>query len=150
VTRNRAWAEDAVQDGFTRIWQGRERYLRGAPERVAALIVVAVKCSALNILRREKRFAHEPLDGHTFELADASAAPADIAESKDTLGRLRVMVSQMDEVNRAVFEMKCLLGMSDRQISLTLGITPNAVATRCHRMRKVLRDKLTEEGYIDG
>lgn len=149
VTCNRAWAEDAVHDGFMRIWQGREKYLRNAPEHVSALLVVAVRCAALNILRREGRLSHEPLDEHSFELADSAADTAGAAHGKDALTALRRLVAQLSETNRAVFEMKCLLGMSDRQVSQVLGLPVNAVATRFHRTRKALREKMAQEGYFD-
>jgi RNA polymerase sigma-70 factor (ECF subfamily) len=150
ITRNHAWAEDAVQDAFLKILRNKGKYFPDLRKKAGLQIVIMVKCAAIDILRKEKRLAHAALDDCGDVAADTGQDVVRAVVSDEAAHRLRHHVSQLDEVNQAVFEMKCLGGMTDGEIAAILGLSENAVATRFHRMRKKLSDKLKAEGYIDG
>jgi RNA polymerase sigma-70 factor (ECF subfamily) len=147
VTRNKVWAEDAVHDAFAKMLARGEEYLRGEGAQVASYIIVSVKNAAIDILRREKR--HEHRAPEDYEFAGAGGDPADAVIASDVESRLRCYVSRLSEENQTIFEMKYLLGMSDKAVASALGISENAAATRFHRLKKSLREKMRKDGYID-
>ena len=123
-------AEDAVQDGFLKLTQHRERYEGLTEEQLRALAVVMVKHAALDILRREKRLmqtdtepVQTPEDGLTLTDAIRALGPED----------------------RQVLELRFVLGLTGSETAARLGITEDAVHTRVSRARKRLKKLLREE-----
>ena len=56
--------------------------------------------------------------------------------------------TRLPQTYRAVMEMKLLLGYSDGEIAAKLGLTKTAVNTRISRGRRLLRDIVEQEGFL--
>ena len=57
------------------------------------------------------------------------------------------IIRAMPETYRAALEMRFVLEMTHKEISKALGISETAAANRVSRGRKLLIEKLKEEGY---
>ena len=60
------------------------------------------------------------------------------------------LIRSMPETYRQVLEMKFVLEMKDKEIGKALGLSADAVSQRVRRGRKLLIEKLREEGYEYG
>jgi len=149
ITRNHAWAEEAVQNAFLRMIQHKEKYFTDLRKRTGTLIVIMVKSEALNILRREKRLDHSLLEDVEQFVANDEPDAFSVVAGKEALNRLKYAVSQLDEVSQALYEMKYVLEKTDGEIADIIGMSKNAVAIRLHKIRKGLIEALKKEGYID-
>ena len=150
VTHNQDWAEEAVQNAFLKIMLQKEKYFSDPGKRTGTLIVIMVKSAAIDILRREKRLDHAMIDDLEEIIPNNEPDLLRIAISKEAVERLQYHVSQLDEASQTIFEMKYLLGQTDGEIAVELGLQKNTVAVRIHRLKEALRDIMRKEGYING
>lgn len=150
ITKNHVWAEEAVHNAFLRMIRHKDKYFTDLRKRTRTQIVIMVRSEAINILNREKKLDHIPLDDVEPIIANDVPDNFRIAASKETMNRLEHHVSQLDEISQALFEMKYILDFSDGEIAERVGLSKNAVAIRVHRIRKKLIDDLRQEGFIDG
>lgn len=96
---------------------------------------------ALNHVRDDRR------RGTTVELTTDAAAPATQALAT----ALREALDQLSAVDRDVFLMREAGGLSYDEISFACQLTPDAVRSRLHRARQLLRSALTgSAGRRDG
>ena len=149
ITRNHAWAEEAVQEAFLKMIRHKEKYFSNSGKRTGTQIVIMVKSAAIDILRREKRLDHYLLDDIEPIIANNEQDVFRAVASKEAMERLQYHVSQLDEVSQSLFEMKYLLGKADGEIAEMVGLKKNTVAVRIHRLTKTLLDTMRREGYID-
>jgi RNA polymerase sigma-70 factor (ECF subfamily) len=150
ITRNHAWAEEAVHDAFIKMILSKEKFFSKPCKRTGTLIVIIVKSAAIDLLRRERRLDHALLKDDGLDAVDDEPDAFRIAAGKEAVARLQCHVSQLNEVNQALFEMKHMRGMSDGEIAEVTGLSKNAVAVRLHRLKNGLREIMREEGIIDG
>ena len=75
ILRDRALAEDAVQEAFTAAWRTADRFM---PERAKAStwLLTLVHRRAVDLVRRENRRRAEPLD-RSFDAASEASAEQD-------------------------------------------------------------------------
>ena len=149
ITKNQAWAEEAVQNAFIRLITHKEKYFTDERKKTATTIVIMVKGESLNILKREKRLDHLLLEDNEPIVANNEPDAFRIVAGKEAYNKVEQHILELDEVNQALYEMKYIQGLTDSEISKIVNISENAVATRMHRMRKILIKTLKEEGYID-
>jgi RNA polymerase sigma-70 factor (ECF subfamily) len=149
ITRNYAWAEEAVHDSFLRLIRYKDKYFTDLRKKTGTQIFIMVRSEALNILRREKRLDHTLLEDVEPILDNDEPDAFRVVTGKETVNRLQYHVSQLDEISQALYEMKYILGKSDGDIAETVGLSKNAVAIRVHRLGKRLFDTMQEEGYVN-
>ena len=102
-------------------------------------VVTIVKNVSLNMLKKQNRLVLTE-DWTAFEQAEERPP-------EDGFGRLVGLIRAMPETYRAALEMRFVLEMEYREIAKALGISESAVASRVSRGRKLLIEKLKEEGY---
>ena len=125
-------AEDAVHDTFMKL-------IRRSDERLASWLLVVVKTTALDMLRRDK------WENACEELPEGQSVPADGGEFR----ALVEIIRRMPEDYRRVLELRFVAEWSISDIARELGLTESAVRTRTFRGRKLLIDTLKKEGYLD-
>ena len=130
-------AEDAVHESFLKIIENFSKISEISCEELGPYVVTIVKNVSLNMLKKQKRLV----------LTDDWAAFEGAEEPSDGFGRLVALIRAMPETYRAVLEMRFVLEMEYREIAKALGISESAVASRVNRGRKLLIEKLKEEGY---
>lgn len=125
-------AEDAVHDTFMKLIRHYDELRDRSNERLASWLLVVVKTTALDMLRRDK------WENACEELPEGQSVPADG-------GEFRALV----EIIRRVLELRFVAEWSISDIARELGLTESAVRTRTFRGRKLLIDTLKKEGYLD-
>lgn len=149
ITKNQDWAEDAVQDAFLKMIKQKDEYFSDPRKRTGTQIVIIVRSRAIEILRREKRLDHSLLENVEHLTPDHAPNAFRVAAGKDALERIKRHVSQLDEVNQAIYEMKFIRQMTDGEIAEEIGISKNAVALRAHKLRKSIIEKMEAEDAMN-
>jgi RNA polymerase sigma-70 factor, ECF subfamily len=138
VLRDRSEAEEAVQDTFWHIWNGRVRYdpVRG---KFRTWVYMVARSRALDRLRRRAP-ASDALPAR--ELVSAAAGPEDAALQQGVLRLLgRLTRDQRDALVLAFYE-----GLSHQEIAERLGEPVGTVKSRIRRGLLELRAALETEG----
>jgi RNA polymerase sigma-70 factor, ECF subfamily len=141
LSRDRALAEDVVQETLLRAWKAQDSLKDEA----------AAKPWFLTIIRREyarsferKRFVTVDVD----ELV-AREEPMLAAAEEQELGELRAAIFRLPDEYREPLVLQVLMGYSTTEIAEELGLTGAAVLTRLFRARKQLRAICGEDTSLD-
>jgi len=139
LARDRAVAEDVVQEALLRAWRSRDSL--GAAG--------AAKPWLLTIVRREHARLYERKRHDTVsvdELVDSESAELAAAADQETADVRRAILALEDDY-REPLVLQVLMGLSTQEIADQLGLTQAAVLTRLFRARNKLRRAL---GATDG
>jgi RNA polymerase sigma-70 factor (ECF subfamily) len=140
MTRDRDRAEDAVQEVFVALWNGRDRLPE--PAALAGYLHRAVRNRALNQLRATKGDRVDP-DG----LAALAVAPTALRSlESEELGRAVVAALEaLPPRTREIFLLSREQGLTYREIAATLEISVKTVETLMGRALRELRAVLGDE-----
>ena len=135
LTRDRAVAEDVVQETLIRAWKSREEIKDPA----------ATRPWLLTIVRREHARLYERKRLPTVDVDDAGiqADPALLSQANEGdvgLDDLRRAILNLPQEYREPLVMQVLGGHSTAEIARELGLTQAAVLTRLFRARNKLRE----------
>ncbi len=132
LSRDRAVAEDVVQEALLRAWKSLDALRDEA----------AAKQWLLTIVRREnaRYFERKRLD--TVDIDNLSAAQsAELAEKADPrVADMREAIFQLDDDYREPLVLQALLGYSTLEIAELMELKQGAVLTRLHRARHKLKE----------
>ncbi len=141
LCRDRAVAEDVVQETLLRAWKAQD----SLQDETAA------KPWFLTIIRREyartferKRLATVDID--ELSLGDETALAA---SDEQELAELRMAIFKLPEEYREPLVLQVLMGFSTAEIATQLNLTPAAVLTRLFRARRQLRVLCGEDTTLD-
>jgi len=141
LSRDRALAEDVVQETLLRAWKAQDSLLDEA----------AAKPWFLTIIRREyartferKRFVTVDVD----ELVAREEPMLAAAEAQD-LAEMRAAIFKLPDEYREPLIMQVLMGLSTAEIARELDLSGAAVLTRLFRARKQLRALCGEDTSLD-
>lgn len=135
LTANAHQAEDALQTAWLSCLRQEKTFDALPPDKRLAWMSVVVKNAARSLWRQEQRYA--PWD-ETWDMpAPTSGDPRPIV----------AVIQAMPEPYRRLLELKFLLEWSNKEIAKHLGLSQTAVSTRLNRGRKLLQERLREEGY---
>jgi RNA polymerase sigma-70 factor (ECF subfamily) len=111
----------------------------------------AARAAGRDTKRRRARFAWRgpETEGQT-ELAPTPQGdePAGSVERHEVTGRLTRLAAQLPDGYREPLILKCVRGMSYRQIGTLMGLPETTVETRIARGRRMLRELATGEGIV--
>lgn len=127
ITRDAAEAEDAVQEALVKAWRALGRFREGEPFRPWLLAIVA------NEARNRRRSA-----GRRLGLALRAAAEPleDAVDRKALLDAL----ATLPEDAATVLVCRYLLGLSEEETAVALGVAPGTVKSRTSRALERLRE----------
>jgi RNA polymerase sigma-70 factor (ECF subfamily) len=138
-TRDRARAEDVVQQTMLRIHRARGRFLPGA-EVMPWAFAIARRLLVDSHRRGGREVLAASEDDDPSELLVALDAGADeVAIAKETAQKLGAELSRLPENQRVAFELIKQEGMSVAEAAQVLGTTVAAVKLRAHRAYEALR-----------
>jgi RNA polymerase sigma-70 factor, ECF subfamily len=134
LARDRALAEDIVQEAMLRAWKS----LDGLDDDAKA------RAWMLTIVRREHARTFER---KRLEVTDVDAlvqAEADVLASDEDAGlaEMREALFRLEADYREPLVMQVMMGLSTHEIAGQLGLTQGAVLTRLYRARQQLRRAL--------
>lgn len=142
ITRNKADAEDLVQDTLLRAYRAIERFDGRYPR--AWLLTIMRNAQVNRVRRKRPELMHDP-DETMSRMADESADAAD-AESQlmdQTLAApIEVALNSLPEKFRSVVELVDINELSYKEAADALGIPVGTVMSRLHRARRNIRTHL--------
>jgi RNA polymerase sigma-70 factor (ECF subfamily) len=150
-TRDRAQAEDVVQQTFLQMHGARRHFVRGAS--AAAWAFAIARRILIDGHRRSGRAILVELEGDGGEGQRESVAPAALPDRVAANRRLARQVDRelerLPDANRTAFELVHRDGLTAAEAAEVLGTTAMAVRLRVHRayeaLRAVLGDQVREE-----
>ena len=142
LARDRALAEDIVQEAMLRAWKS----LDGLDDDAKA------RAWMLTIVRREHARTFER---KRLEVTDVDAlvkAEADVLASEEDAGlaEMREALFRLEADYREPLVMQVMMGLSTSEIAGQLGLTQGAVLTRLYRARQQLRRALGASDEEEG
>ena len=137
LCRDRAIAEDVVQEAMLRAWKSLDALRDDA----------AAKHWLLTIVRRENARYFERRRLETVDIDNLTASQAALlAEApNEELDELRESIYGLDDDYREPLVLQVLMGYSTAEIGELMGLKQGAVLTRLHRARLKLKEKVANE-----
>jgi RNA polymerase sigma-70 factor (ECF subfamily) len=141
LSRDRALAEDVVQETMLRAWKAQDSLADEA----------AAKPWFLTIIRREYARSFERKRFVTVDVEEliAKEEPMLAAADDQELTELRAAIFKLPGEYREPLVMQVLMGYSTAEIAAELGLSNAAVLTRLFRARKQLRVMCGEDTTLD-
>jgi RNA polymerase sigma-70 factor (ECF subfamily) len=140
ITGSMADAEDVAQAVFLR--------LAGAPEPSLAnpgsYLYRAAINGALDLLRRQKSAATEPLESAAQASAGPGSSPEAEASSRELGAWLRLAISELAPRAAEMFTLRYLEDLGNREIAALMGTSQAVVAVTLHHARSRLKKRLKE------
>ena len=137
ITRNRALAEDAVQDALLSAWNKRHQFDNTA--RLDTWIHRIAVNAALQLLRKQRPAAFEPLE---TDIEDDTDTPEALHATHDFGKTLSAAMTQLSEFERICFVLKHLEQWRLREIADEVGTDIGAVKQAVFRAVRKLRKRL--------
>jgi RNA polymerase sigma-70 factor, ECF subfamily len=131
LSRDRALAEDVVQESMLRAWKAQDSLLDES----------AAKPWLLTIIRREfaRTFERKRLPTVDVDELIAKEEPSLAVEGEQELAEMRAAIFKLPDEYREPLVMQVLLGYSTAEIARELQLSGPAVLTRLFRARNQLR-----------
>ena len=141
LSRDRALAEDVVQESMLRAWKAQDSLLDEA----------AAKPWLLTIIRREYARTFERKRFQTVDVDEliAKEEPLLAAVEEQDVNDVRVAMMKLPDEYREPLVLQVLMGYSTAEIARELELSTPAVLTRLHRARRQLRAACGEDTSQD-
>jgi RNA polymerase sigma-70 factor (ECF subfamily) len=134
---DRSLAEELTQETFYRAFT-RQREFRGESNEVTWLCAIA-KNLFVDEQRRSSRRGEIPED-----LPDHAKSVAKTVEDRDSSFRIHLILHEMEDPYKEVFELRIFGELSFREIGTIFGKTENWARVTYHRARIKLQERLDE------
>ncbi len=137
LCRDKAIAEDVVQEALLRAWKSLEALRDDA----------AAKPWLLTIVRREnaRYFERRRLETVDIDNLTASQAALLAEQPNEELDELRAAIFELDDDYREPLVLQVLMGYSTNEIAELMELKQGAVLTRLHRARHKLKDVIDDQ-----
>jgi RNA polymerase sigma-70 factor (ECF subfamily) len=140
-------AAEALQDTFIRAYRAISRF-KFKSSFYTWLYRIATNVSLTKLRRRKTQDTislDEPIkdtDDLQFDIPDSQYTPEQVFEQKRLREKLQEAIDRLPAEYRTVVVMRDLQGLSNEEVSKTLGLSVPAVKSRLHRGRMALREQL--------
>ena len=140
IVRNLSEAEEATQDTWIALWDGRHKVQIHGDSLLPWLLTTA-RHKSLKRLRAARRAA-------SVELSDGSGShtqqtPEDTFISREIQAQLALTVSGLSPVDRDIYTLCIVQGRSYAAAGAELGLGRGAIRNRLFRLRRLLRKSVT-------
>lgn len=142
ITRNKADAEDLVQDTLLRSYRAIDRFDGRYPR--AWLLTIMRNAQVNRVRRKRPDLMHDP-DETMARMADESAEAADAETQlmdKEFEAPIEAAMAALPEKFRSVVDLVDLNELSYQEAADALGIPVGTVMSRLHRARRNIRQHL--------
>ncbi|TLU97921.1 RNA polymerase sigma factor [Dyadobacter luticola] len=138
-TKNRADAEDVLQDAFIKIYENIDSFRADSP--IEYWLRSVVVNTALNHLRQQK---------YLKELDDIDVHHNGLADKEFTLGNFQLqqlleLIQELPTGCRTIFNLYAIEGYQHNEIAEKLGISEGTSKSQYSRARSLLQQKLNKE-----
>ena len=140
IVRQRAVAEELVQEGFLRLQK-----VWGQVDTPRGWIYRSIRNLALNHLRDQPRETQLDEDRASPE----ESLPRDVLGRSEAVGTVRMLLAEMTEEDRNLIRLKYHENLKYQEISRRTGLSVGNVGFRLHHLLKGLLDGLQRAG-IEG
>ncbi|MGD0941380.1 MAG: RNA polymerase sigma factor [Terracidiphilus sp.] len=141
ITGSMADAEDVAQTVFLRLASGQMPPMANA----GSYLYRAAINGALDLLRRQKTAATEPLEEAVDEVtARRASSPEASASNRELGGWLRITIGELAPRAAEMFTLRYLEELGNREIAALMGTSQAVVAVTLHHARSRLKKRLRE------
>jgi RNA polymerase sigma factor (sigma-70 family) len=140
ILRDRALAEDAVQEAFLAVWRSADSYRRERA-KPSTWILTLVHRRAVDLVRREGRRRGEPLD-EAPEATDASVPEE--AELRSRRAAVQAALRQLPADQRQALELAYYGGYTQSELAERLGVPLGTIKSRMFAGLTRLRELVPE------
>jgi len=138
ITRNRAMAEDAVQEALLSAWAKRSQFHHDS--RLDTWIHRIAVNAALQLIRKQRPASFEPLD---FEIPDDTDSQEDIHHAGDLERDLAKALTHLSDIERVCFVLKHLEQWRLKEIAEELDTNIGVIKQALFRGVRKLRQRMT-------
>ncbi len=145
--------EDCLQDVWSKVITC-PAVLRNGPrrDRVWAWLMTVTRNQAIDALRRRRRYSF-PWDDGVLDIADENPGPADAHDRIVAQAQVRSALTELSErsptISFQVLHLRTIEGKSCAEVADRLGLTPEQVRSRLHRMMRRFRNLLARSWPLD-
>lgn len=140
ILKDRAEAEEAIQEIYVKIWQRADRYVAGSTSPISWLVAVA-RNHALDILRA-RRPAAEDIDA-ALDIADLGPTPEAATVDSQERGRIEACLERLETDRADAVRGAYLDGYSYEELASRFAVPLNTMRTWLRRSLIKLRECLT-------
>lgn len=140
ILKDRAEAEEALQEVYVKIWRRADRYVEGGYSPISWLVAVA-RNHALDVLRARKPPSAD-LEA-AYDIADIAADPERAAVDGDERGRIENCLEQLETDKADCVRGAYLDGYTYDELAQRHGVPLNTMRTWLRRSLIRLRECLT-------
>jgi RNA polymerase sigma factor (sigma-70 family) len=138
ILRDRALAEDAVQEAFLAVWRSADGYKRERA-KPSTWIMTVVHRRAVDLVRREERRRGEPLEAAPEPASDAADEEAALRDRRATV---QAALDRLPDEQRQALELAYYGGLTQSDLAERLGVPLGTVKSRMFaglgRLRELL------------
>jgi RNA polymerase sigma-70 factor, ECF subfamily len=142
ILRDRALAEDAVQDGFLAIWRSAPSF-SAERSKPSTWVLTLVHRRAVDLVRREERRRTEPIDEVEHPAGGATDAEAALRSQRRLV---QEALRRLPDEQREALELAYYGGFSQSELAERLGQPLGTIKSRMFTGLARLRDLLAEAG----
>jgi RNA polymerase sigma factor (sigma-70 family) len=142
ILRDRALAEDAVQDGFLAIWRSAPSF-SAERSKPSTWMLTLVHRRAVDLVRREERRRTEPMDDVEHPAGGATDAEAALRSQRRLV---QEALRSLPDEQREALELAYYGGFSQSELAERLGQPLGTIKSRMFTGLARLRDLLAEAG----
>ncbi len=147
ITRRSALAEEVVEDTYWQVWRQAPRFDAERGKCITWLLAMA-RSRAIDALRRNQRFQHEPLpeDGSTAApdaAAAADSAPDELLQASRGAQQLHLALVQLDARSRQLVALAFFRGLTHEEIAEQAALPLGSVKSIIRRALQQLRSALS-------
>jgi RNA polymerase sigma-70 factor, ECF subfamily len=145
IVRDRALAEDAVQEGFLAVWRSAGTFLaeQGKP---STWILTLVHRRAVDLVRREERRRADPLEGVEPHHPARSEATDEEAWLRAQRQVVQEALRKLPPEQREAIELAYYGGFTQSELAEKLGQPLGTIKSRMFSGLRRLRERLAESG----
>lgn len=134
---DKEYAQDCFQEILINIWKSLDKF-RNESALSTYLYRIAVNTTiSFNKKQKSKWKRTEEINTNTFE-------PTGKEEESEQLLKLRKAISELENEQKILITM-VLEGISNKEIAEIVGMTPNNVGVKIHRIKQALTAKLNQQ-----
>ncbi len=137
ILRNRASAEDVLQETYVKVWRYAERYASNGTSPMTWLITIA-RNTAIDKLRASRDA--DDIDGVADRLVAAGPTPEQAVVAKGEAGRIAACLSQLEDPRDKAVRGAYLDGLSYAELAEKFSVPLNTIRTWLRRSLISLRE----------